>query len=139
MGLFCLNLNFSFWGRKLCETRRLRVLIRILRKFQKFQIEFRIFRVCRIEDVGLSRVVVRVYGLGLFQSYKSYCMHSHVICIRVDAAAEGAVYEVIAGPQEQRGQVQQENCEHPAQGPAEPSVEQQPEGKPRCTSYYLKL
>jgi len=66
-------------------------------------------------------------------------MHSHVICIRVDAAAEGAVYEVIAGPQEQRGQVQQENCEHPAQGPAEPSVEQQPEGKPRCTSYYLKL
>ena len=90
---------------------------------------------CRILDVGLSRVVVRVYGLGLFQSYKSYCMHSHVICIRVDTAAEGAVYEVIARPQEQRGQVQQENCEHPAQGPAEPSAEQQPEGKPRCTSY----
>ena len=64
-------------------------------------------------------------------------MNSHVICIRVDTAAEGAVYKVIAGPQEQRGQVQQENCEHPAQGPAEPSVEQQPEGKPRCTSYYL--
>ena len=94
---------------------------------------------CRILDVGLSRVVVRVYGLGLFQSYKSYCMHSQIICIRVDSTAEGAVYEVIAGPQEQRGQVQQENCEHPAQGPAEPSVEQQPEGKPRCTSYYLKL
>ena len=59
-------------------------------------------------------------------------MHSHIICLRVDTAAEGAVYEVIAGPQEQRGQVQQENCEHPAQGPAEPSVEQQPEGKTRC-------
>ena len=53
---------------------------------------------CRILDVGLSRAVVCVYSLGLFQSYKSYCMHSHVICIRVDAAAEGAVYEVIAGP-----------------------------------------
>ena len=66
-------------------------------------------------------------------------MHFDVICIRVDAAAEGAVYEVIVGSQEQWGQVQQENCEHPAQGPAEPSVEQQPEGKPRCTSYYLKL
>ena len=66
-------------------------------------------------------------------------MHSHIICIRVDAAAEGAVYEVIAGPQEQQGKVQQENCEHPAQGPAELSVEQQPEGKPRYTSYYLKL
>ena len=66
-------------------------------------------------------------------------MHSHIICICVDAAAEGAVYEVIAGPQEQRRQVQQENCEHPTQGPAEPSVEQQLEGKPRCTSYYLKL
>ena len=89
--------------------------------------------------VELARVVVCVYGLGVFQSYKSYCMHSHVICIRVDTTAEEAVYEVIAGPQEQRGQVQQENCEHLAQGPAEPSVEQQPEGKPRCTSYYLKL
>ena len=54
-------------------------------------------------DVGLSRVVMRVYDLGLFQSYKSYCMHSHVICIRVDAAAEGAMYEVITGPQEQWG------------------------------------
>ena len=86
-----------------------------------FRIEVRIFQVCRIEDVGLSRVVVRVYGLGLFQSYKSYCMHSHVICIRVDVAAEGAVYEAIAGPQEQRGQVQQENCEHTAPGLAEPS------------------
>jgi len=85
-------------------------------------------------DVGLSRVVVRVYGLGLFQSYKSYCMHSHVICIRVDTAAEGAVYEVIARPQEQRGQVQQENCEHPAQGPVDPSSEQQPAGKPLCMS-----
>ena len=94
---------------------------------------------CRILAVGLSRVVVRVYSLGLFQSYKLYCMHSHVICIRVDAAAEGAVYEVIAGPQEQRGQVQQENWEHPTQGLAEPSAEQQPEGKPRCTSYYFKL
>ena len=104
-----------------------------------FRIEVRIFRVCRIEDVGLSRVVVRVYGLGLFQSYKSYRMHSHVISIRVDTAAEGAVYEVIAGPQEQRWQVQQENCEHPPQGSAEPRVEQQPEGKPRCASYYFKL
>ena len=26
---------------------------------------------CRILDVGLSRVVVCVYSLGLFQSYKS--------------------------------------------------------------------
>ena len=61
---------------------------------------------CRSVGVGLARVVVRVYGLGVFQSYKSYCMPSLVICIRVDAAAEGAVYEVIAGPQEQQGQVQ---------------------------------
>ena len=66
-------------------------------------------------------------------------MHSHIICIRVDVAAEGAVYEVIAEPQEQWGQVQQENCEHPAQGPAEPSVEQQPEGKPRCIILNLNL
>ena len=63
-------------------------------------------------------------------------MHSHIICIRVDAPAEGAMYEVIAEPQEQQGQVQQEERrEHLAQGTAEPSVEQQPEGKPRCTSF----
>ena len=42
VGWFCLNQKFSFWGRKLCETRKLRVLIWILRKFR---IEFRIFRV----------------------------------------------------------------------------------------------
>ena len=62
-------------------------------------------------------------------------MHFDVICIRVDAAAEGAVYEVIAGSQEQWGQVQQENCEHPAQGPSDPSSEQQTQGKPRSTTY----
>ena len=56
---------------------KLRVLIRILRKFR---IEVRIFRVCRIEDVGLSRVVVRVYGLGLFQStnHTAYILMSYV-------------------------------------------------------------
>ena len=82
--------------------------------------------------VGLSRVVVFVYGLGLFQSYKSYCMHSHIICVRVDTAVEGVIYEVIAEPQEHPEQAQQEVHEHPAQVPVEPSVEQQPKGKPRC-------
>ena len=66
-------------------------------------------------------------------------MHSHIICIRVDATAEGAVYEVIAGPQEQRGQFQQGNCEHPAQGPVDPGAEQQTQGKPQCMSYYFNL
>ena len=90
-------------------------------------------------DVGLSRVVVRVYGLGLFQSYKSYCMNSHVICIRVDTAAEGVIYEVIAEPKEHPEQAQQEVHKDSAQGPVDPSSEQQPEGKPRCMSYYFKL
>ena len=88
-----------------------------------FRIEFRIFWVLQ----NFGRRVVSGSGaciqFRLVSKYKSYCMHSHVICIRVDAATEGAVYEVIAGPQEQLGQVQQENCEHPIQGPAEPSVE----------------
>ena len=69
-------------------------------------------------------------------------MHSHVICIctRVAAAAEEAVYEVVAEPQEPQGQApQQEVREESAQGPANPSAEQQTQGKPRCTSYYLKL
>ena len=63
-------------------------------------------------------------------------MHSHIICIRVDAAPEGVTYEVIAEPQEQ---AQQETHEHPAQGPVDSSSEQQPEGKPRCITYYFKL
>ena len=67
-------------------------------------------------------------------------MHSHIICKRVDAAAEGAVYEVIAGPQEPQGQApQQEGREESAQGPSHPSVEQQAQGKPQCMSYYFKL
>ena len=49
------------------------------------------------------------------------------------------MYEVIAGPQEQWGQVQQENWEHPAQGPAEPNAEQQPEGKPGACPIIFKF
>ena len=52
---------------------------------------------------------------------------SHVICIciRVAAAAEEIVYEVVAEPQEPQGQApQQEVRVEPAQGPANPSTEQ---------------
>ena len=69
-------------------------------------------------------------------------MHSHVIsiCIRVAIAAEEVVYAVVAEPPEPQGQApQQEVCVGPAQGPANPSVEQQTQGKPRCTSFYFKL
>jgi len=69
-------------------------------------------------------------------------MHSHVICIctRVAAAAEEVVYEVVAEPQESQGQApQQEVREEAAQGPADPSAEQQTQDKPRCMSYYFKL
>ena len=52
-------------------------------------------------------------------------------CIRIDAAAEGVVYEVVAEPQEPQGQtLQQEDREGPAQGPIHPSTEQQTQGKP---------
>ena len=62
------------------------------------------------------------------------------MCIRVAAAAEEVVYEVVAEPQEPLEQAQQEERrEAPAQGPVHPSAEQQPEGKPRCMSYYFKL
>ena len=47
---------------------------------------------------------------------------------------------MVAEPQEPLEQAQQEERrKNPAQGPVEPSVEQQPAGKPRCISYYLKL
>ena len=65
-------------------------------------------------------------------------MHSHIICIctRVAAAAEEVVYEVVAEPQESQGQALQQEA---APGPADPSAEQQTQGKPRCMSYYFKL
>ena len=47
------------------------------------------------------------------------------LCIRVVAAAEGVVFEVVAEPQGPQGQApQQEVREEPAQGPANPSTEQ---------------
>ena len=46
---------------------------------------------------------------------------------------------MVAEPQEPQGQApQQEGREESAQGPTHPSVEQQTQGKPRCTSYYFK-
>ena len=69
-------------------------------------------------------------------------MHSHVICIciRIAAAAEEVIYTVVAEPPEPQGPApQQEVREESAQGPANPSAEQQTQGKPWCTSYYLKL
>ena len=62
------------------------------------------------------------------------------MCIRVAAAAEEVVYEVVAEPQEPQGQApQQEVRGELAQGPTHPSVEQQTQGKPRCTSYFFTL
>ena len=49
---------------------------------------------------------------------------NHFICIRVASAAEGAVFEVIAAPQEQPEQAQEERRENPSQGPSNPSSKQ---------------
>ena len=67
---------------------------------------------------------------------------SHIICIciRVAAAAEEVIYEVVAEPPEPLEQAQQEERrENQAQGPVDPGVEQQTQGKPRWTSYYFKF
>ena len=69
-------------------------------------------------------------------------MHSHAMCIctRVAAAAEEVVYEVVAEPPEPLEQAQQEEKrENQGQGPVDPSTDLQTQGKPRCTSYYLKF
>ena len=58
-------------------------------------------------------------------------MHMHTCSSR----REEVIYEVVAEPQEQSERAKQEVPKDSAQGPAEPSVEQQPEGKPRCMSY----
>ena len=44
------------------------------------------------------------------------------MCINVETVAEEAVYELVAEPQEQ---AQEEIHENPAQGPVDPSAEQQ--------------
>ena len=49
------------------------------------------------------------------------------------------MYEVTAEPQEQPEQAQKEVHKDSAQGPVDPSSEQQPEGKPRCMPYYFKF
>ena len=73
-------------------------------------------------------------------NYKIVFVLTHIICICVAAEAEEVVYEVVAEPQEPLEQApQQEVREESAQGPTHPSAEQQPEGKPRCMSYYFNL
>ena len=68
-----------------------------------------------------SDACVRVRIISKLQSY---CMHSYVICIRVAAAAEEVVYEVVAEPQEPQGQAPQEEVRgESAQGLTHPSVE----------------
>ena len=50
------------------------------------------------------------------------------------------MFEVVVEPQEPLEQaLQEERRENPAPGPVDPSAEQQPEGKPRCMTYYFKL
>ena len=76
-----------------------------------------------------------LFGYGLLVIFINSCMYSHVICIciRVAAAAEEVVYEVVTEP---HGQTPQEEVRgESAQGPANPSVVQQTQGKPRCTSF----
>ena len=50
---------------------------------------------CEHRVVLGSGVCVRVRIISKLQSY---CMHSYLICIRVAAAAEEVVYEVVAEP-----------------------------------------
>ena len=62
------------------------------------------------------------------------------MCIRVAAAAEEIVYEVVAEPQESQGKAPQQGVRGElARGPADPSAEQQTQGNLRCTTYYFKL
>ena len=57
------------------------------------------------------------------------------MCIHVASAVEGVVFEVIAAPQEQPEQAQEERRENQAQGPIDPGAGQQTQGKSRCTTY----
>ena len=57
----------------------------------------------------MAQIVRNWFGLFLLIIFINSCMHSQVmcICIRVVAAAEEVVYEVVAEPQEPQGQAPQ--------------------------------
>ena len=74
----------------------------------------------------MTQKVRIVFGYRLLVIFIKSCMYSHVICIRVAAAAEEVVYEVVAEPQEPQGQAPQVEVHgESAQGPTHPSAEQQ--------------
>ena len=54
------------------------------------------------------RLVVIMIDWGLFQSFKLFLHTFSYRCIRIDAAAEGVVYVVVAEPQEPQGQAPQQ-------------------------------
>ena len=66
------------------------------------------------------RTVRRTFYFG-YSDYVVWVALNLFICIRVASAAEGAVFEVIAAPQEQPEQAQEERRENPAQGLPDPS------------------
>ena len=74
----------------------------------------------------MTQKVRIIFGYRLLVIFIKSCMCSHVICIciRVAAAAEEVVYEVVEDPQEPQGQAPlKEGREESAQGPTHLSVE----------------
>jgi hypothetical protein len=82
----------------------------------------------------LVQIDENYFGYWLLIIFVNHVCIPHIIymCIRVAAAAEEeVVYEVVAEPQEPLEQAQQvERHENQAQGPVDPGVEQQSQGKP---------
>ena len=78
------------------------------------------------------------FGYQLLIIFANHACIPHAICmcIRVAAAADEVVYEVVAEPPEPLEQAQQEERrEAPAQGQVHPSSEHQTQGMPRRMSY----
>ena len=127
----------------MCQTRILRVLSRILRKCRPGNSGFRPgysgFGNPDAPDIpGYAELWALGYSvnsnydrLGLISKFQIILHTFSYHCICVADAAEGAVYEVVAEPQEPQGQAPQEEVRgESAQGPTHPSVEQQTQGKP---------
>ena len=64
--------------------------------------------------------------IGYFKVATHLCI-SHGICICVEPTAEEVMDEVIVEPQDQSEQAWKELLKDSAQGPIDPSAEQQPE------------
>ena len=88
-----------------------------------------IAEVCCGQSATKARTIRRTFYFG-YSDYVVWVALNHFICIRVASAVEDAVFEVIAAPQEQPDQAQEERRENPAKARLTPALSSSPKASP---------